>query len=164
MLIKYWKLWKKGLIQLKKSLLGATEWGYSSSTQACKGNNQGQCAFHQVFKLTRDDTLAFTQCHRSKKDSQVCGHPDKNVDDNSCAHCLAEYKVNDEQEEWMCCPLCKKWFHESCFHKLIIYYIFIVFWLFSLKVPFVNINLSDGQLTFRQGSPLILALISSNMS
>ena len=45
----------------------------------------------------------------------------------------------------------------------IIYYIFIVFLLFSHKVPFVNINLSDGQHTFQLGSALILALISSNM-
>ena len=45
----------------------------------------------------------------------------------------------------------------------IIYYIFIASRLFSLKVPFVNINLSDGQLTFRLKSALILALISSNM-
>ena len=48
-------------------------------------------------------------------------------------------------------------------YSYIIYYIFIVFWLFSLKVPLVNIDLSDGQLTFRLGSALILALISSNM-
>ena len=42
----------------------------------------------------------------------------------------------------------------------IIYYIFIASRLFSLNV---NINLSDGQLTFRLKSALILALISSNM-
>ena len=27
--IKFWKLWKKGLIELKRSLPGATEWGHS---------------------------------------------------------------------------------------------------------------------------------------
>ena len=43
------------------------------------------------------------------------------------------------------------------------YIIVFVFLLFSLKVPFVNINLSDGHLTFRLGCALILALISSNM-
>ena len=71
----------------------------------------------KFFKLSRDDTPAYTQCYRSKK-GQVCGHPDRNVDDNTCAHCLADYKVGNEEEEWLCCPLCTKWFHESCFHEL----------------------------------------------
>ena len=124
-------------------------WGTVQVHKLVREITKDSVHFIKFFKLTRDDTSAFTQCYRSKKDSQVCGHPDKYVDDNTCAHCLAEYKVNDEQEEWLCCPLCQKWFHENCFHKLIIYYIFIVFWLFSLKVPFVN-NLSDGQLTFRR--------------
>ena len=74
--------------------------------------------FIRFFKLSRDDTPAFTQYYQSKKDPQVCGHPDKDVDDNTYDHCFSEYKVNDEQEEWLCCRLCKKWFHESCFHKL----------------------------------------------
>ena len=74
--------------------------------------------FIKFFKLSRDDRPAYTKYYQSKKDPQVCGHPDKDVDGNTCAHCLAEYKVNDEQEEWLCFPLCKKWFHESCFHKL----------------------------------------------
>ena len=70
------------------------------------------------FKLSRDDTTAYTQYYRSEKDPQVCGHPDRDVDDNTCVHCLADYKIDNEEEEWLCCPLCKKWFHESCFHKL----------------------------------------------
>ena len=72
----------------------------------------------KFFKLSRDDTPAYTQYYRSEKDPQVCGHPDRDVDDNTCAHCLADYKIDKEEEEWLCCPLCKKWFHESCFHKL----------------------------------------------
>ena len=72
----------------------------------------------KFFKLSRDDTPAYTQYYRSEKDPQVCGHPDRDVDDNTCAHCLADYKIDNEEEEWLCCPLCKKWFHESCFHKL----------------------------------------------
>ena len=74
--------------------------------------------FIKFFKLSRDDTPAYTQYCRSKKGTQVCGHPDRNVDDNTCAHCFADYKVGSEEEEWLCCPLCTKWFHESCFHEL----------------------------------------------
>ena len=72
----------------------------------------------KFFKLSRDDTPAYTQYYRSEKDPQVCGHPDRDVDDNTCAHCLANYKIDNEEKEWLCCPLCKKWFHEGCFHKL----------------------------------------------
>ena len=72
----------------------------------------------QFFKLSRDDTPSYTQYYRSEKDPQVCGHPDRDVDDNTCAHFLTNYKIDNEEEEWLCCPLCKKWFHESCFHKL----------------------------------------------
>ena len=71
----------------------------------------------KFFKLSRDDTPAYTQYYRSKI-GQVCGHPNRNVDDNTCAHCHADYKVGNEEEEWLCCPLCTKWFHESCFHEL----------------------------------------------
>jgi len=74
--------------------------------------------FINFFKLSKDDTPSFTQYYRSKKDPQVCGHPAADVDSNTCAYCLANYKAGNEEEEWLCCPLCKKWFHESCFHKL----------------------------------------------
>ena len=47
--------------------------------------------FIEFFKLSKDDTKAYTQYCRSKKDPQVCGHPDKDVDDNTSVHCLAEY-------------------------------------------------------------------------
>ena len=44
--------------------------------------------FITFFKLSRDDTPAYTQYYRSKKDPQVCRHPDKDVDDNTCVYCL----------------------------------------------------------------------------
>ena len=53
-------------------------------------------------------TLGITD---AKKNAYV--QPGKDVHDNTYAHCLAEYKVNDKQEEWLCCPLCKKCFYES---------------------------------------------------
>ena len=37
----------------------------------------------KFFKLSRDDTPAYTQYYRSEKDPQVCGHPDRDVDDNT---------------------------------------------------------------------------------
>ena len=35
--------------------------------------------FIEFFKLSRDDTPAYTQYYRSKKDPQVCRHPDKDL-------------------------------------------------------------------------------------
>ena len=74
--------------------------------------------FIKFFKLSRNDTPAYTQYCSLGIGPQVCSHPDRNVDDNTCAHCLADYKVGNEEEEWLCCPLCTKWFHESCFDEL----------------------------------------------
>ena len=49
----------------------------------------------KFFKLSRDDTPAYTQYYQSEKYPQVCGHPDRDVDDNTCAHCLADYKIDN---------------------------------------------------------------------
>ena len=33
--------------------------------------------------------------------------------DNTCCHCLKSYNQN---EEWLKCPVCQKWFHDECFY------------------------------------------------
>lgn len=80
--------------------------------------NKDNVPFIEFFKLSKDDKPAYTHCYRSEEDPQVCGHQDHSeINDNTCGHCLVTYNVEKETEEWLCCPLCKKWFHESCFHE-----------------------------------------------
>ena len=41
----------------------------------------------------------------------ICGHKESNVGENHCAECFKHYC--QDGSEWLECPVCKKWFHET---------------------------------------------------
>ena len=57
--------------------------------------------FIKFFYLSSDKEPHFTQWYGAE-----C--------DNNVGFCLRTYH-DSSNEEWMECPLCKKWFHEECF-------------------------------------------------
>ena len=34
---------------------------------------------------------------------------------STCAMCLQKYENSNEVEDWLKCPICLQWFHETCF-------------------------------------------------
>ena len=85
-----------------------------------------------LFKFSessRDDTPAYTQYYRSKRDLQVCGHPDKHVEGNTHAHFLAEYKVMTSKKNGFIAHFVKSGSMKVVFtsYSYIMYFIFIVF-------------------------------------
>ena len=96
--------------------------------------------FIKFFKLSRDDTPAFIQYYRSKGDPQVCGHPDKHVDGNTRPHFFAEYKVMTSMKNGFVSRFVKSGSMKAVFtnYSYIIYYIFIVFDDFPLKLTLIS--------------------------
>ena len=77
-------------------------------------NEHGVCSL-EFFKLSDQGEPTYTQFYRRNDDPAVCGHLNANVDENTCGYCMKVYGA-DEKEEWLQCPVCQRWFHESCFH------------------------------------------------
>ena len=65
------------------------------------------------FKAAADEGPFYTQWYRRVR-GLICGHKDSNAHENQCA----EYRKNNFEDgtEWLECPVCKKWFHETCFY------------------------------------------------
>ena len=73
-----------------------------------RGMSKHNVPFNSFYYLSSDEKPHFTQWY-----GKECGHLESNVDDNTCCYCRRKYRIN---EEWMECPICKKWFHEQCFY------------------------------------------------
>ena len=67
----------------------------------------------KFYYLASDEKPFFTQYYRKECDPEVCGHDGLDgADENRCGKCgEAENGLN-----WLCCPLCRMWFHEDCFY------------------------------------------------
>ena len=63
---------------------------------------------NKFFYLNNDEEPHFVQWY-----DFACGHNENEVNDNTCCHCLKSYNQN---EEWLKCPVCQKWFHDVCFY------------------------------------------------
>ena len=77
--------------------------------------NKDQVCLLRFYQTASDAALFHTQWYRRAHDPEVCGHLDQNLGDNHCNHCSAAY-ARDDGFEWLCCPICERWFHEECFH------------------------------------------------
>ena len=42
----------------------------------------------------------------------ICGNIETSEGDDECAECQGS---DSEGEEWLCCPVCRQWYHEDCF-------------------------------------------------
>ena len=67
----------------------------------------------KFFKTAADEEPFFTQWY-SRAGGLICGHKYSNVHDNQCA----EFRKNyfEDETEWLECPVCKNWFHETWFY------------------------------------------------
>ena len=79
-----------------------------------KYNSRNIC-YLEFFNLSDQNIPTFKQFYRKHDDPAICDHIDVDVDNNTCAYCLKPYGKFKTQE-WLECPGCCKWFHESCFH------------------------------------------------
>ena len=75
-------------------------------------NERGECSI-SFYKTAVDQEPFHTQWYC--KTGIVCSHDESNKSDNECSKC-GEYYQKDGSE-WLQCPVCKKWFHETCFYE-----------------------------------------------
>ena len=67
----------------------------------------------KFFKTAADEGPFYTQWY-SRVGGLICGHKDSNAYENQCAECRKNYF--EDETDWLECPVCKKWFHETCFY------------------------------------------------
>ena len=75
-------------------------------------NQTNECSI-KFFKTAADEEPLYTQWY-SKVGGLICGHGESNAHGNQCAECGKRYC--EDGTEWLECPVCKKWFHETCFY------------------------------------------------
>lgn len=76
------------------------------------------------FYFLSNDHLPYTEQIYEKSKQQdknlKCHHEEREFESlallkNTCAKCLGLYSYEEESEDWLKCPSCIQWFHESCF-------------------------------------------------
>ena len=75
-------------------------------------DEKGECSI-EFFKTATDQEPFHIQWY-SKAGAVVCGHGKSDKSENECSTCGEWYK--EDGSEWLQCPVCKKWFHETCFY------------------------------------------------
>lgn len=76
-------------------------------------NQRNECSI-KFYKTAADEEPLYTQWY-SKTGGLICGHKESDVGDNQCAECFTPYCVDGR--DWLEYPVCKKWFHETCFYN-----------------------------------------------
>ena len=79
-------------------------------------DDKGVC-YLTFFLLSCDEIPSWKQYYRKENDPIVCGHSRYDGDCNNCAYCKEAYYVGSKREEWLEYPVCKQWYHGSCFGK-----------------------------------------------
>ena len=64
------------------------------------------------YKIDNDEEPFHVQWYGGE-DDVIRGHDKSSNNDNQCPKCNGFYK---EDEEWLCCLVCKNWYHEECFY------------------------------------------------
>ena len=76
--------------------------------------NSNNITYLEFFQLSSDIQPFYSQFYRKTDDPAVCWHTSADdIDENTCGYCSGKY--GDNEQEWMECPSCKKWYHEKCF-------------------------------------------------
>ena len=73
-------------------------------------NDRGDCSV-EFFKTVVDQEAFHIQWYKRASDV-VCGHEKSNKGDTECSMC-GEWCIDGS--EWLQCPICEQWFHETCF-------------------------------------------------
>ena len=82
-----------------------------------RGFNEDNVCFIKFFKLANEVKPFHTQFYRKDGDPEVCGHEDLPLVfdvDQTCGFCKGKY---EDKVEWLQCPICEQWFHETCFFE-----------------------------------------------
>ena len=74
-------------------------------------NGRGDSSI-EFFKTVVDHEAFHTQWYKAA--DVVCGHYKSDKNDNACSTCW-EWHTEDGSE-WLRCPICEQWFHETCFY------------------------------------------------
>ena len=74
-------------------------------------NDRGDCSI-EFFKTVVDQEVFHIQWYKRASDV-VCDHEKSNKGDSECLPC-GEWYIEDGSE-WLQCPICEQWFHETCF-------------------------------------------------
>ena len=73
-------------------------------------NDRGDCSI-EFFKTVVDQEAFHSQWYNK---AGVCGQDKSDKSDNECLTCGEWYIENGS--EWLQCPICEQWFHETCFY------------------------------------------------
>ena len=74
-------------------------------------NDRGDCSL-EFFKTTVDQEVFHTQQYNKPGDVVCC--QEKSDKSDECSACGEWY--TEDGGEWLQCPICEKWFHETCFY------------------------------------------------
>ena len=74
-------------------------------------NDREDCSI-EFFKTAVDQESFHIPWHKRTSDV-VCGHEKSNKGDSECSACGKWYI--EDGSEWLQCPICEQWFHETCF-------------------------------------------------
>ena len=75
-------------------------------------NDRGDCG-REFFKTAVDQEDSHTQWYKKASDV-VCRHEKFNKSNSECSMCGEWY--TEDGSEWLQCPICEHWFHETCFY------------------------------------------------
>ena len=75
-------------------------------------NDRGGCIIE--FSKTAVDQEAFHTQWYKKASNVVCGNEKSHKNDSECSTCGEWY--TEDRNEWLQCPICEQWFHETCFY------------------------------------------------
>ena len=75
-------------------------------------NDRGDCSI-EFFEAAVDQEAFHTQWY-NKAGDVVCGHEKSDKSNNECSTLGERY--TEDGSEWLQCPICEQWFHETCFY------------------------------------------------
>ena len=75
-------------------------------------NDRGDCST-EFFRTVIDQDAFHTHWYKKASDV-VCGHEKTNKSDSECSTSREWY--TEDGSEWLQCPICEQWFHETCFY------------------------------------------------
>ena len=80
-----------------------------------RGYNLQGVSLMEFFKLSNEELLCHTHYYDKPTDPDLCSHRESNVDENTRGYCFRKWGEN-KKEEWLQCPNCTYWFHQTRFH------------------------------------------------